>query len=272
MSSTLLSPDLVNALRRLRLGQIVATLPDRIALAEKQGTPFQDLLLSVLTDEVQRRNSSAAERRAEEAGLDPDMTFERFDASAKISYDKRLLNELCSLRFLHTHRHVTLLGPVGVGKTFIANALGHLACQQGHRVLFTRADAMLQTLRRSRFDNSRDNEMHRLTTIDLLIVDDFALELMTRDESKDVYQLFVERTGHGSMILTSNRDTSEWLAMFDDALRAQSAVDRFANAAFDLVIEGESYRCRQKPTLEEDSGTSKAPAKSRSRSTRRRRR
>lgn len=201
---------------------------------------------------MQRRDSSAASRRADEAELDPDMTLERFDASAKISYDKRLLGELCTLRFMQTHRHVTLLGPVGVGKTFLANALGLLACQQGHRVLFTRADAMLQRLRKSRFDNSRDDEMHRLTTVDLLIIDDFALEPMTRDESKDVYHLFVERTGHASMIVTSNRDTSEWLAMFDDTLRAQSAIDRFTNAAFDLIIEGESYRGRLKPKLDEE--------------------
>lgn len=270
MATTSLHPELLAVLRRLRLGQIIGTLADRIALAEKQGMPFQDLLLGVLHDEVQRRDSSAASRRADDAELDPDMTLERFDGSAKISYDKRLLGELCTLRFMQTHRHVTLLGPVGVGKTFLANALGLLACQQGHTVLFTRADAMLQRLRKSRFDNSRDDEMHRLTTVDLLIVDDFALEPMTRDESKDVYQLFVERTGRGSMIVTSNRDTSEWLAMFDDTLRAQSALDRFTNAAFDLVIEGESYRGRLKPKLGDE--TVVAGATPRRRSTTRRKR
>ena len=134
-------------------------------------------------------------------------------------------------------------------KTFLANAFGHLACCQGYSVLFTRADAMLQTLKKSRFDNSREDEMLALITVDLLIIDDFALEPMSRDESKDVYELFVERTGHASTIITSNRDTSEWIAMFDDVLRAQSAVDRFKNAAYDLVIEGESYRPRQKPKL-----------------------
>ena len=71
---------------------------------------------------------------------------------------------------------------------------------------------------------------------------------------KDVYELFVERTGRASTIITSNRDTSEWIAMFDDVLRAQSAVDRFKNAAYDLVIEGESYRSRLKPKLDEGSG------------------
>ncbi len=82
---------------------------------------------------------------------------------------------------------------------------------------------------------------------------------MTKEESKDVYQLFLERTGRASMIITSNRDTAEWLAMFDDVLLAQSAVDRFKNAAFDFVIEGESYRPRLKPKLESDAPPPSAP-------------
>ena len=86
-----------------------------------------------------------------------------------------------------------------------------------------------------------------LTTVDLLILDDFALEAMSKDESRDIYELFVERTGRASMIITSNRDTSEWLAMFDDVLLAQSATDRVKNAAYDFVMDGESYRPKQKP-------------------------
>ncbi|MBK8942064.1 MAG: ATP-binding protein [Polyangiaceae bacterium] len=144
------------------------------------------------------------------------------------------------LRFLEAHRHVCILGPVGVGKTFVASALGHVACRHGYNVRFARADATLRRLRQSRFDNSRDAEMIALTSVDLLIIDDFALEPMTKEESKDVYQLFLERTGRASMIVTSNRDTAEWLAMFDDVLLAQSAVDRFRNAAYDFVMEGGS--------------------------------
>ncbi len=102
--------------------------------------------------------------------------------------------------------------------------------------------------------------MLALTTVDLLLLDDFALEAMSKEESKDVYQLFLERTGRASMIVTSNRDTAEWLGMFDDMLLAQSAVDRFKNAAYDFVIEGESYRPRLKPKLDEKDSPPPAPA------------
>jgi DNA replication protein DnaC len=250
--TTTLSVDLVAALRRLRLGRMVDTLPDRVALAEAQSMTFEDLLTLVLTDEIARRDTTAVDNRVATAKLDPNMCLERFDKSAKVAFDRKLFAELCSLRFLQTHRHVVILGPVGVGKTFIANALGHLACRHRYDVRFLRADEMLSILKKSRLDNSHDAEMAALCSVDLLVVDDFALEPMSREESKDIYQLFIERTGRASVILTSNRDTAEWLRMFDDVLLAQSAIDRFMNAAYDLVIEGESYRPRLKPKLDAD--------------------
>jgi len=269
------SPELVAVLKRLRLGRIIDTLPERLVLAEKQGMSVEEFLLLVLSDEVTRRDSAAASNRAHAANLDPSMRLELWDKTSKVTYDRRMLAELTSLRFLEAHRHVVVLGPVGVGKTFVAQALGHLACTHGYHVCFTRADDMLRRLRQSRFDNSRDAEMTELTTVDLLIVDDFALETMTKEESRDVYQLTLERTGHASMIITSNRDTSEWLAMFDDVLLAQTTVDRFKNSAYDFVMEGESYRPRLKPKLDDadeplQSPKPKRKPNSRTRSRRRR--
>jgi DNA replication protein DnaC len=259
-ATPVLNPELVAALKRLKLGRIAETLPERLVLADKQEMTFDDLLLLVLTDEIARRDNTAADVRAREAGLDPAMRIELWDKTAKVSFDKRMLAELMSLRFLEAHRHVVVLGPVGVGKTFVSQALGHVACRHGYHVRFTRADEMLRTLRQSRFDNSRDAEMIALTSVDLLVLDDFALEPMSKEESKDVYQLFLERTGRASMILSSNRDTAEWLGMFDDVLLAQSAVDRFKNAAYDFVIEGESYRPRLKPKLDDADPPPNAPA------------
>ena len=255
-----INPELLSALKRLRLGRIADTLPERLVLAEKQEMCFEDLLLLLITDEITRRDSSAAQRRAQAADLDPKMRFELFDKTAKVSFDKKVLNEIASLRFMETQRHVVILGPVGVGKTFVATALGHVACQHGYNVKFIRADAMLRDLKRSRFDNSRDAMMIELITVDLLILDDFAIETMSKEESKDIYQLFLERTGSASMIITSNRDTSEWLAMFDDMLLAQSAVDRFKNNAYDFVMDGESYRPKLKPKLTADDPPPKTPA------------
>jgi DNA replication protein DnaC len=258
--TTTINPELITALKRLKLGRIADTLPERLVLAEKQDMSIEEILLLLLTDEISRRDGAAAELRARDAGLDSKMRIELWDKTAKVSFDKRMLAELASLRFLESHKHVIVLGAVGVGKTFMAQALGHIACQHGYHVSFTRADEMLRRLRQSRFDNSREAEMLGLTTVDLLLLDDFALEAMSKEESKDVYQLFLERTGRASTIITSNRDTAEWLGMFDDVLLAQSAVDRFKNTAYDFVIEGESYRPRLKPKLDAADPPPPAPA------------
>ena len=165
-----LSHELVSALKRLKLGRIADTLPERLVLADKQDMAFEDLLLLVITDEIARRDSAASEIRADQAGLDPKMRLELWDKTAKVSFDKRMLAELTSLRFLEAHRHTVVLGPVGVGKTFVAQALGHIACRHGYHVRFTRADEMLRRLKQSRLDNSRDAEMIALTSVDLLVL------------------------------------------------------------------------------------------------------
>lgn len=260
MQPPMISPDLKNVLKKLKLGHLIATLPDRLALADTQQLGVEETLLLVLSDEVSRRESTAAQRRAARAGLDPEMQLERWDGTTKVRYDKRVLAEVASLRFVQLNKNALILGPVGVGKTFLASAIGHIACRHGYNVHFTRADAMLRRLKQSRLDNSRDALLTELCTVDLLIVDDFALEPMTRDESRDVYQLLVERSGRASTLVTSNRDTSEWLATFDDVLLGQSAVDRFAHAAYDLIVEGESYRAKLKPKVRDDDPPPAAPA------------
>ena len=249
MTPDAISPDLIVALKRLKLSKMLDTLPDRLALARQQKMAHQDLLLLALNDEVIRRDGLAATTRAERGRLDPEMQLERWDPSSKITYDQALWNELVSLRFLEKGSHVAIVGPVGVGKTFLAHALGHIACRRGHSVIAARADLMLKSLKHARLDNTHEQELRRLLATDLLVVDDFGLDVMDTVESRDAYEILTERHRSGSIIITSNRGPDEWLATFADPIRAQSAIDRFTGNSYDLVIEGESYRRRLKPTL-----------------------
>lgn len=244
-----LSSDLRTVLRRLKLSRMSDTLPERFVLARQQKMPHQDFLLLILADEASRRDSQSALLRAQRAHLDPAMQLEAWDATAKVRYDRALLNELVSLRFLEARAHVTIVGPVGVGKTFLAHALGHIACRRRVSVLAVRADQMLKTLKHARLDNSHESELRKFIAADLLIVDDFGLDAMDAIESRDAYEILTERHRAGSIIITSNRGPDEWLATFADPVRAQSAIDRFTSNSYDLVIEGESYRTRLKPKL-----------------------
>ena len=247
MTTDTIQPELRDVLRRLKLGRLLDTLPERFALARAQKMPHQDFLLLALGDEVSRRDSVAATVRAEKAGLEADSVLERWDASANVTLDQPLLNELVSMRFVQARTHVAIVGPVGVGKTFIAHALGHIACRRGNNVLAVRADRLLKTLKHARLDHSYEAELRKLLAVDLLVVDDFGLDAMDATESRDIHEVLVERDRAGSMIVTSNRGPDEWLATFADPIRAQAAIDRFTSNAYDLVIDGESYRKRLKP-------------------------
>jgi DNA replication protein DnaC len=214
MTTDVISPDLKAALRRLKLSRMLDTLPARLTLARQQKMPHQDLLLLALSDEIARRESLSVTLRVQKAHLDPTMRLEKWDATAKVTFDRALLNELTSLRFLDAHAHVAIVGPVGVGKTFLAHALGHIACRRSATVLALRTDQMLKTLKHARLDNSYEVELRRFVAVDLLILDDFAIDVLGATESRDLYEILLERYRAGSIVVTSNRGPDEWLATF----------------------------------------------------------
>jgi DNA replication protein DnaC len=242
------SPELRTILRQLKLGKMLDTLPDRLTLARQQQLPHADFLELVLADEATRREAKSAQLRARAAGLDPAMRLDTWDTTAAVRYDRTLWNELTSLRFLDAPHGLVALGPVGVGKTHLANALGHIAIRRRRTVHMARADRLLKRLKAARLDNTVEAEMRRLAHLDLLILDDFALHALDATETADFYELVVQRHRNAATVVTSNREPAEWLAMMADPLLAQSAVDRLVSTAHELVIEGESYRRRQKPT------------------------
>ena len=242
-------PDLRVTLKSLKLGQMLDTLPDRLALARQQKMAHADFLQLVLADEVSRREAKSASLRARAAGLDASMRLDTWDESAAVSYDRQLWNELVSLRFLDGPHGALLLGPVGVGKTHLACALGHIAVRRRRTVHMTTAAKLFKRLKAARLDNTLEAEMRRLAGVELLILDDLALQAMDPIETADFYQLCVERHQKASTIATSNRTPEEWLSMMADPLLAQSAVDRLASTAHQLIIEGPSYRQRQRPSV-----------------------
>ncbi len=238
--------DLMKTLRSLKLGGLKDTLPERLALARQRKMGHAAFLELLLSDEVARRESRSAMLRARAAGLDPAMRLETWDEPDDLSYDRTLLSDLTSLRFAEAGHGVLILGPVGVGKTHLASALGHIGIRRRMSVHASRADKLFTRLRAARLDNTLEAEMRKLARVDLLILDDFALRSLDPTETNDFYELVVERHRKAATVVTSNREPSEWMSMMNDALLAQSAIDRLTSGAHTLVIEGPSYRQRNR--------------------------
>jgi DNA replication protein DnaC len=248
--------DLLRTLKALKLGPLAQTLPERLVLARQRKLSHAAFLQLVLDDEITRRDSRSAMLRARTAGLDPTMRLDTFDELDDLSYDRALLSDLATLRFTEAGNGVLVLGPVGVGKTHLATALGHIAIRRRLSVHAARADKLFTRLRAARLDNTLEAELRKLARIDVLVLDDFALRPLDPTQTNDFYEIVVERHRKASTIVTSNREPSEWLTLMSDALLAQSAVDRLTSGAHTLVIEGPSYRQRgthRRATLDPES-------------------
>lgn len=186
--------DLLRLLKTLKLGALADTLPERAALARQHKLSHIGFLETLLADEVSRRESRSAALRATKAGLDPSMRFDTWTAHDDLRYDRTLLGDLTSLRFLDAGQSAIILGPVGVGKTRLATALGNMAIRRRHAVLFGRADKLFTRLRAARLDNTVDAEIRRLAAVEVLIIDDFALRPLDATETSDFYNALCETT------------------------------------------------------------------------------
>ncbi|MFU8805314.1 MAG: IS21-like element helper ATPase IstB [Bradymonadaceae bacterium] len=155
---------------------------------------------------------------------------------------QQAIDDLGSCAFVERSENVLLVGPAGTGKSHIAQALGHRACRAGYKTLYLPAHRLLTELRAARADRSWEMQLQRLSSADLLIIDDIGLRPLAHDEPIDLFEIIRRRYEQGSIILTSNRDVTEWYSMFGDALLASSAMDRLLHHSHVIVLEGDSYR------------------------------
>jgi DNA replication protein DnaC len=165
-----------------------------------------------------------------------------------VHYDRTRVRELFRLDWLAAQENVIFCGPVGVGKSWFAEALGYSACRAGHRVRFIKVAKLLLALRQARADHSFERELRTWLAPDLLLLDDFGLRKLTAQESSDFYDVLVERDRRAATVITSNRAVDEWVALFDDPILANSALDRFAHRAHQIIMEGPSLRAARAPS------------------------
>lgn len=234
--------DLPPLLKKLRLSGVLQTMELRIRQAVDDDLSHGEFLYRLLCDEVERRDSKQLEMRIRRASFEHARSLEDFDFHFNPKVPKAKVIDLATCAFVERADNVLLVGQTGVGKSHIAQALGHRACRAGHHALYISAHDMLTQLRASRADGSLDRRMLRFTTPDLLIIDDLGLRPLIHDEPIDLYEIIRQRYERRSTILTSNRAVEEWPALFGDPLLASAAMDRLLHHAHVIEMEGDTYR------------------------------
>lgn len=234
-------------LKTLHLGGFLQTLDLRLQQAQSASLGYVEFLQLLVQDEVERRGAKKLNLRLTRASFEEEKTLEGFDFSFNPKLNAKLIRDLGNCTFIERKEHVLLYGSAGVGKSHIAQALGHQACRSGYEVLFTKAVKLFRFLLAGRADHSWEKCLKKYLAPDLLIMDDFGLSSLSPTQAEDFYEIIAERHLKSSMIITSNRPPQDWVPLFPDPVMANSALDRLVHHAYHLIIEGKSYRKKLSP-------------------------
>jgi DNA replication protein DnaC len=236
--------QLLPKLKSLRLSGILGTLDVRNQQAIQEKCTYVEFLERLLEDEIERRNQKHLELRLRRSCLDPTKTLEAFDFQFNAGINRQQVFDLATCAFVEKAEGIWIMGPAGVGKSHLAQAIGHEAARRGYDVLFTRTSAMLMHLHGGRADGSYERRLQTYLRPEVLILDDFGLKAMRPPAGEDLYEVIDGRYQRAAIVLTTNRAFTEWPELFDQPVLASAAIDRLAHGAAQITITGDSYRAK----------------------------
>ncbi len=185
--------------------------------------------------------------RVQKARFEEVKTLAEFDFAYNPKIPAATIRDLAACHFIERKESVILCGPVGVGKSHIAQALGYAACSRGFHVLYTKTGRLLQDLGGGHADGSWEARLRRYLAPDLLILDDFGLREFSPTQAEDLFELICDRYQAGSLIVASNRTSQDWYGLFPNPVLAEGALDRLVNSAHHVLMPGRSYRPLRRP-------------------------
>ncbi|HYC90702.1 MAG TPA: IS21-like element helper ATPase IstB [Thermoanaerobaculia bacterium] len=246
MSAELVRARVLENLGRLRLGRIVDQLDALLSDAARGEPTYLDFLDSILREEVGAKQRKRIAMGIQIAHFPAVKTLDDFEFKFQPSVDQKLVRELAVSRYVANAENVLIFGPPRVGKTHLAIGLGRAAVEAGYTVLFTSATALLGALSKAETEGQLAERLAFFAKPKLLVVDELGHLPFEKRSAHLFFQLVARRYEKGAMVITTNQVVTQWGAVFGDEVLAAAILDRLLHHSFTLMIQGESYRLKQK--------------------------
>jgi DNA replication protein DnaC len=234
-------------LKTMKLDGMARAFEEQLALPATGELCFEERFGMLVDRELAWRDSRRLQRLLKAAKLKhPNACLEDVDYRVGRGIDKRLIAALGACDWARAAQNVLLSGPTGVGKTWLACALGQAACRQGFSAVYLRTPRLFQELRIARADASYTRRLAQLAKIDVLLLDDWGLNPLDQPARSDLLEILDDRVGTRSTIVTSQLPVDQWYGYLNDPTLADAILDRLIHAAHKLVLKGESLRKKDK--------------------------
>lgn len=237
--------ELQRSLRQLRLGGMAAVLETRLRQAQAEPMAPLDLLAMLVSDELTRRSDRLLDRRRKLAAFrNPDKTLDNFDFTFNPKLNRSMVFDLATGAFIDRREDALFLGPGGAGKSHLAQAIGQAAVQQGHKVLYRETHVLLEETVDATLDGTRKQYMESVSSVALLIIDDFGMRKLPPTAAEDLLEIVMRRYERASTLLTSNRPVEDWGKLLADAAAVGAMLDRLLHHGHVLKCGPKSWRTK----------------------------
>lgn len=228
----------------------------RLTEATSNGWGHTELLTALVTDEKTYRDNKKTLQRIRQARFRTDACLERIETTGKRNLTQTQVRDLAQLKFITEPRNVIINGPTGVGKTYLASALGNHACRKGHTCIFTGINELIERITLARADGTFLRLRDRFIKTDLLILDDLGIKKLPPEVVQDLYDILEERYQNKSTVITSQLPLENWKEVIDDPVALEAILDRLIHGAVKLQLQGESMRKKRAQLLDKAMGAS----------------
>ena len=238
----MLTHPIVDKLQTLRFHGMLTALQEQMQMPDIEGLAFEERLGLLVDREMTERENRRYKARLSNARLRQQACLEDVDFTQKRGLDKALIMQLAACKWVQEAQNVLVFGPTGVGKTYLACALAHKACQHGYTALYFRMPRLLQELEIAKSDGRYAKILKTLAKVDLLVIDDWGLKKFVKEQSHDFLEIIEDRHSLRSTLIASQLPMDHWHEIITDPTLADAILDRLVHNAYRITLKGESMR------------------------------